>query len=101
MKPKFLKIIILGAVLSLACTTKVSEWVLLNFLPEDYALIYFHKEPLTQAETQQNSLIVKNIKEANIQLVSAYKNDIANPYYGLITGKNFSQDLINLMTCKT
>ena len=32
MKPVYFKIIILAAFLSLACTTKVSEWVLLNSL---------------------------------------------------------------------
>lgn len=63
MKPTFLKIIILGALLSLACTTKVSEWVLLNTLPTDYSLIYFHKDQLSENELKQNSEIDKKYTE--------------------------------------
>jgi hypothetical protein len=83
MKPGFLKILILGAALSLACTTKVSEWVLLNTLPKDYALIYFHKDQLGENEIRQNSEISKNINKANIQFRSVRKNDIVKPYYAL------------------
>jgi hypothetical protein len=83
MKPKYLKIIILGALLSLACTTKVSEWVLLNTLPTHYALIYFHKVQLSENELRRNSEISKNINGANIQFRSIQKNDITKPYYGL------------------
>lgn len=83
MKQKYIKIIILAAFLSLACTTKVSEWVLLNTIPTDYALIYFHKDQLTDTEKLQNAQIEKGISGANIQLRSIIKNDIANPYYGL------------------
>jgi hypothetical protein len=82
MKQKSIKIIILAAFLSLACTTKVSEWVLLNTIPTDYALIYFHKDKLTGTEIQQNTMIEKSINGANIQFRSILKNDIS-PYYGL------------------
>ena len=102
MKQKFPKIIIIGALLSLACTTKVSEWVLLNTLPTDYALVYFHKDQLSENEIKQNSEISKNINGANIKFRSILKNDIIKPYYGLYYNERlFSKydipgDLVNL-----
>lgn len=84
----FIKIIVIGAVLSLACTTKVSEWTLLNSIQEDYALIYFHKDQLKNAEKEQNSEIEKNFRSANIRLASIVKNDISSPYFGLYYKKN-------------
>jgi len=89
MKPKFLKIILLGALLSLACTTKVSEWVLLNTLPTYYSLIYFHKDQLSENEIKQNSEISNNINGANILFKSIQKNDIIKPYYGLYYNNRF------------
>lgn len=83
MKPKFLKIIIIAALLSLACTTKVSEWTLLNTIPENYVLIYFHKDNLSEKEIVKNKEIENTIKGANIRLTSVVKNDITDPYYGL------------------
>ena len=83
MRQKSIKIIILAGFLSLACTTKVSEWVLLNTIPTDYALIYFHKDQLTETEKQQNTKIEKSINGANIQFRSMIKNDIPRSYYGL------------------
>ena len=102
MKPTFLKILILGAALCLACTTKVSEWVLLNTLPDEYVLIYFHKDKLTAGEIQQNAEIENNIRGANIKLAPVFKNDIPHPYYGLYFKKslfsefNDSEELKNL-----
>jgi hypothetical protein len=83
MKPIYIKILFLSGLLSLACTTKVSEWVLLNSLPDEYALIYFHKDPLSEKEKQQNTEVGKNIRTANIQFRSLPKKDIDQPYYGL------------------
>lgn len=80
---KFLKILIFGALLSFPCTTKVSEWVLLNTLPADYTLLYFHKEQLGENEIKRNSEISKNINGANIRFRSILKKDITKPYYGL------------------
>jgi hypothetical protein len=83
MKQKSIKFLILAAFLSLACTTKVSEWVLLNGIPTDYALIYFHKDQISEADKQQNAKIEEGIKGANIQFRSMVKNDITSPFYGL------------------
>jgi hypothetical protein len=69
--------------ISLACITKVSEWVLLNSLPNEYTLIYFHKDPLSETVKQQNIDVGKNIRPANIQFRSLLKKDINQPYYGL------------------
>lgn len=83
MKPLFIKIIAIAGLISLACTTKVSEWVLLNSLPNQYTLIYFHKIPLTEKTRQQNVEVNKNIFEANIQFKNVIKEDVDQPYYAL------------------
>jgi hypothetical protein len=83
MKPAYFKIIILAALISLACTTRVSEWVLLNALPEQYSLIYFHNSPLTEAIKKQNLAVEGSLKTANIQFKTVNRQDIKSPYYGL------------------
>jgi len=83
MKPAYFKIIILAGLISLACTTRVSEWVLLNALPEQYTLIYFHNNPLTETIKKQNLAVADRIKTANIQFKTVNRPDIKNPYYGL------------------
>ena len=83
MRSIYLKILILSAVLSLACTTKVSEWVLLNALPNEYVLAYYHKDAITEAVKQHNSEISAEIKSANIQFRNVLKKDIDQPYYAL------------------
>ena len=54
MKPIYLKILILASILSLACTTKVSEWVLLNSLPNHYMLVYYHNGSIPEVAVQNN-----------------------------------------------
>lgn len=75
--------LIAAGIASLACTTKVSEWVLLNALPDEYTLAYYHKEPVSQTIKQQNSDIINDIKSANIQFKNVLKTDIDKPYYAL------------------
>jgi hypothetical protein len=104
MKPIYLKIVIIAGILSLACTTKVSEWVLLNSLPTDYTLIYFHKDPLSETEKQQNTEAGKNIISGNIQFRNILKKDINQSFYGLyyknrlFSKYNDIMDLKNLTT---
>ena len=50
-----LKILILTAILSLACTTKVSEWVLLNAPADQYTLIYFYSGQINETARDQNA----------------------------------------------
>jgi hypothetical protein len=104
MKPVYFKILILAALISLACTTKVSEWVLLNAPPEQYTLVYFHNGPLTETVISQNATVDRNIMNANIHFRSIGKNDIERSYYELYHGKtmfaryNDYKDLIGLTT---
>jgi len=86
MKSSHLKILILGALLSLACTTKVSEWVLLNTEPNRYTLVYFYKDVPGELIKKQNSDISENIKSANIEFRSVGRKEIKKPYYGLYYG---------------
>ncbi len=83
MKPRYLKLIIVSGLLSLACTTKVSEWVLLNSEPNKYTLVYFHNAPLTETIQKQNNEIARTISNANIQFTSFSKENIEQPYYAL------------------
>jgi hypothetical protein len=59
MKSGFFRIIIIAAVLSLACTTKVSEWVLINSPAERYLLVYYHRGAISEAEKRQNNQLAK------------------------------------------
>ena len=83
MKRIHLKILIVASVLSLACTTKVSEWVLLNAPANQYSLIYFHNGQLTETVRNQNTSIAREIRPANIDFRSIEKKDITQPYYAL------------------
>jgi len=89
MKSFHLKILTLAAFLSLACTTKVSEWVLLNTVPGQYTLVYFHGTQLSEAIMKQNASISDNIKPANIEFRSVERKDIKEPYFGLYYGNRF------------
>jgi len=81
-----LKILILTAILSLACTTKVSEWVLLNAPADQYTLIYFYSGQINETARDQNASIGREIKPANIEFRSVEKKDIIQPYYTLYYG---------------
>ncbi len=83
MKRKFLTIILLAGLISLACTTRVSEWVLLNSLPNQYTLIYFHNSPITESIKKQNLAVKEKIRTANIQFQTVNRPGITGPYYGL------------------
>ena len=83
MKRKFLTIILLAGLISLACTTRVSEWVLLNSIPNPYTLIYFHGSPTTESSKKQNLALAERIKTSNIQFKTVNRQEITGPYYGL------------------
>ena len=83
MKRINLKILIVGALISIACTTKVSEWVLLNSVPEKYLLVYFHKNELSEVENKQNREIESRFKSANLLLKTIRRDELEKPYYGL------------------
>ncbi|HEC43917.1 MAG TPA: hypothetical protein ENI20_13935 [Bacteroides sp.] len=83
MKQEYLKIILLAGLISLGCTTRVSEWVLLNSLANQYTLIYFHSNPISETIKKQNQTVAERIETANIQLKEIKRQDITEPYYGL------------------
>jgi hypothetical protein len=83
MKPVYFKILILTGLISLACTTRVSEWVLLNALPNQYTLICFHNGTINETLKKQNLTVADRIKASNIQFKTVTRQDINEPYYGL------------------
>jgi len=83
MKRRYFKIIVLAGLISLACTTRVSEWVLLNALPDQYTLIYFHNGQLEENIKKQNLAVNDMIKTANVQFKTVNRLDIPEPYWGL------------------
>jgi len=83
MKPVQIKTIILAGLLSLACTTKVSEWVLLNSLPDKYLLVLYHKTPLTESVRNQNREFSEKISSANVVFRTLSRENIVEPYYAL------------------
>ena len=92
MRKKFLVTILLAAFISLACTTRVSEWVLLNTLPNQYNLVYFHNAPLSETVKNRNRELAETINTANIQFKSLRKETVTQPYYGLYyEGRLFSK----------
>ena len=89
MKKEFFTIVLLAAFISLACTTRVSEWVLLNSMPNQYTLIYFHKKLLTESLIKQNQALAEKIETANIQFKTVNSQEIDKPYYGLYYKNRF------------
>lgn len=83
MKAIYYKILIIASLISLACTTRVSEWVLLNGLPNQYTLIYFHNNPVTGTVKKQNLELIDGMKTANIQFKTVVRNEASEPWYGL------------------
>lgn len=86
MKPFTIKALSLAALLSLACTTKVSEWVLLNAVPNEYTLVYFHKKAVAEPARAGNDLLNDRFTGANIKFRDVIKEDVVQPYYGLYYG---------------
>jgi hypothetical protein len=83
MKNRFLNLIIVVVLLSLACTTKVSEWVLLNSVPDKYLLVYFHKNEITESAKKQNAELESRFNSANILVKTMQRDEIEKPYYAL------------------
>jgi len=99
-----LKLVVIIGLLSLACTTKVSEWVLLNSVANKYLLVYYHKNELSKEEQKQNIELEKQFSSANIILKSKQKNDIVKPYYALYFNRrllskyNTKNEVLNIST---
>jgi len=83
--------ILLAGLISLACTTRVSEWVLINSLPTKYTLVYFHSGPLSETVKKHNQALVESIKTANIRFKAVKRPGINKSYFGLYNkGRSFS-----------
>jgi len=89
MKKRFLTIVLLAGLISLACTTRVSEWILLNSRPNQYTLAYFHNRPLSESQIKQNMAVAEQIKTANIQFKTINSGEVTEPYYGLYYKNRF------------
>lgn len=75
--------LLIAAALSLSCTTKVSEWFLLNAVPDNYILVYHYKNSIPESVLQQNRELEKIANASNYIFKSALKENIVNPYYAL------------------
>jgi len=92
MKRRIITVVLLAGIISLACTTRVSEWVLLNSPANQYTLIYFHDSPVGETVKKQNQAVAEKIKNANIQFKTVNREGIPEPYYGLYyEGRFFSK----------
>ena len=92
MKRIYFRIILLAGMLSLACTTRVSEWVLLNGIPKPYTLVYFHNSPISESVKKQNLALSEQMKTANIRFENVNRPETQEPYYGLFyEGRLFSR----------
>lgn len=83
-----MRLLILAGCICLACSTKVSEWILLNSLPDQYNLVYYHNTNHTENIRQQISRISDKIKTGNIQFKSILRKDITKPYFALYYKNN-------------
>ena len=95
MKRIYLIIIVVGALISIACTTKVSEWVLLNSVPDKYLLVYFHEDELSESEKQQKSEIESQFQTSNMLFKTMQRNDIEKPYYALYFNNRLISEYAN------
>ncbi len=92
MQSNYLKILIIAAVLSLSCTTKVSEWFLLNAAPDNYLLVYYHRDAIPETVARQNKELETRFKTANVQFRTMLKEEVEKPYYALFyKNKLFSE----------
>lgn len=92
MKQSIITLVILAGIINMPCTTRVSEWVLLNSPANQYTLVYFHNRPVGESVKKQNLAVAERIKNANIQFKTADREGISEPYYGLYyKGRFFSR----------
>jgi hypothetical protein len=92
MKPVYYKYVVLAAILSLACTTRVSEWVLLNSLPNQYTLVCYYNGTVNEPLAKQNREIAESIKQANIRFKTVPVHDVNKPFYELFyNNRSFSK----------
>lgn len=79
----FLAMILAIQLIGLACTTRVSEWILLNTPQELYSLVYFHNGSLDNEAKREHDKLDQSITDANIQFRTVADKNIRQPYYSL------------------
>jgi hypothetical protein len=88
----YLKVIFIAAVVSLSCTTKVSEWFLINAVPDQFRLVYYHNRVIPAPVVLQNRQLEDLAKTTNFHYSSVLKANIEEPYYALFySNKLFSE----------
>ncbi len=91
MRREYLLLIFIAGLISLACTTRVSEWILLNAPPANYTLVYFQNGSADESITKENQHLSESFKAANIQFKTVDRQDVT-PYFGLFyKGRLFSK----------
>ncbi len=83
MRSNFLKVMVFAAIVSLACTTKVSEWFLINSVPDRYLLVYYHNGNIPEPVIRQNQELESRISVANMLFKSVQEKEIEKPHYAL------------------
>ena len=83
MKKNYVLFIVIAALISMACTTKVSEWVLINSVPDKYLLVFFHEGKISESAKQQHTELEKIITPANVVLQTIERGDIGSSKYAL------------------
>ena len=78
-----IKAILISGLAGFFCTTKVSEWVLLNNIPEDYLLVYHTGEEINENTKTFNRNLFSKISSANIKFREVKGNGVREPYYAL------------------
>ena len=81
-----IKTLLLSALLSLACTTKVSEWVLVNASAGRYTLVYFYNDQINETVMTRNAALSREISNANIDFRTVERKGIEKPWYALYYG---------------
>lgn len=98
----YLKTILFSGLIGLMCTTKVSEWVLLNNVPEDYLLVYHYNSNIGDHVRTANNAISKQISNANVRFQEVKNDNLTQPYYALYYNRraikkyNSPSELVNL-----
>ncbi len=80
---KKVRLLLLSTLVSLACTTKVSEWVMLNAPPDAYTLVYNHYAPLSDSEISQIGMMEKSSSGANLSVHTRKIQGSGTPFFSV------------------
>ncbi len=76
-------LLLFGCFLGIACTTRVSEWVLLNIVPVNYSLRYVYEGPIPERLKIRHEQLREEITGANIRFTEVSQKGTEKPFYGL------------------